>query len=359
MSLTEHIQEHNARYASRFDRSTLALPPARLWAIVACMDARLTVEEVVGIGTGDAHIIRNAGGLATDDAIRSLVISTHLLGTNEFAVIEHTGCGMLTFEDEPVRRQIAERTGADTDDLRLFAFRDLEANLREQVRDLLDKKQLEGLLSKNGVTPTTTIIAYGDNNNWFAAWFFSLLKYYGHKNVKLVNGGRAKWIAEKRPLANDAPSYPKSEYRAGTPDASIRALRDNVLEKVVAGNGTKIVDVRSPKEYAGELLAPENLPQEGAQRGGHIPGAQNIPWATAVAEDGRFKSADELKNIYGSKGIDGTGETIAYCRIGERSAHTWFVLKYLLGQERVRNYEGSWTEWGSLIGVPIEKGAAS
>ena len=212
------------------------------------------------------------------------------------------------------------------------------------VRDLLDKKQLEALLSKSGVTPDTTIIAYGDNNNWFAAWFFWLLKYYGHKDVKLVNGGRAKWVAEKRPIVTEAPSYAKTEYRAAGPDASVRALREYVLERVV-GNGAKIVDVRSPKEYAGELLAPENLPQEGAQRGGHIPGAQNVPWATAVAEDGRFKTADELRQIYGSKGIDGKGETIAYCRIGERSAHTWFVLKYLLGHERVRNYDGSWTEW--------------
>jgi len=229
---------------------------------------------------------------------------------------------------------------------------------QQPVRDLIEKKQLEELLAKNGVTPATTIVAYGDNNNWFAAWFFWLLKYYGHKDVKLVNGGRAKWIAEKRPLSNDAPSYPKSEYRAGTPDASIRALRDYVLDKVVSDNA-KIVDVRSPKEYAGELLAPENLPQEGAQRGGHIPGAQNIPWATAVAEDGRFKPADELRQIYAAKGIDGSKETIAYCRIGERSSHTWFVLKYLLGHENVRNYDGSWTEYGSLVGVPIELGAKS
>ncbi len=223
------------------------------------------------------------------------------------------------------------------------------------VRDLIDKKQLEALLSKSGVSPDTTIVAYGDNNNWFAAWFFWLLKYYGHKGVKLVNGGRAKWIAEKRPIVTDAPTYPKNEYRASGPDASVRALREYVLERVI-GNGAKIVDVRSPKEYAGELLAPENLPQEGAQRGGHIPGAQNVPWATAVAEDGRFKSADELRQIYGGKGIDGKGETIAYCRIGERSAHTWFVLHELLGLPRVKNYDGSWTEYGSLVGVPIEVG---
>jgi thiosulfate/3-mercaptopyruvate sulfurtransferase len=234
-----------------------------------------------------------------------------------------------------------------------------KTDLQQQpVRDLIDKKQLEALLSKYGVTPQTTIVTYGDNNNWFAAWFFWLLKYYGHKDVKLVNGGRAKWVAEKRALTTQVPTFPKAEYRAAGPDASIRALRDYVLDKVVSGNA-KIVDVRSPKEFAGELLAPENLPQEGAQRGGHIPGAQNVPWATAVAEDGRFKSVDELRSIYGGKGLDGKAETIAYCRIGERSAHTWFVLKYLLGQDRVRNYDGSWTEWGSLIGVPIEKGASA
>ena len=227
------------------------------------------------------------------------------------------------------------------------------------VRDLLSKGQLETLLSRYGVTAESTIAVYGDNNNWFAAWFFWLLKYYGHQDARLVNGGRVKWLAEQRPTTTEVPAYPASKYVAAAPDESLRALRGYVLEAVAGTTAgrQKLVDVRSPKEYSGELMAPENMPQEGAQRAGHIKGAVNVPWASAVGEDGRFKAADELRQIYTDKGLDGSTETIAYCRIGERSSHTWFVLKYLLGQDNVRNYDGSWTEYGSLIGAPIENGS--
>ncbi|RAQ97363.1 sulfurtransferase [Thermogemmatispora tikiterensis] len=230
-----------------------------------------------------------------------------------------------------------------------------QKELQDQViRAPINKEQLEELLSRAGVSNDTTIVLYGDNNNWFAAWAFWLLTYYGHKDVRLLDGGRAKWVADRRPLTTEVPSYPRTEYRAEEPHREVRALRDEVLSKL--GNShVALVDVRSPGEYKGELLAPPNLPQEGAQRGGHIPGAKNIPWASAVREDGTFKSADELRAIYESQGITGDKEVIAYCRIGERSSHTWFALRYLLGYPNVRNYDGSWTEWGSLIGVPIEK----
>ena len=223
------------------------------------------------------------------------------------------------------------------------------------VRDVLSKPQLEALLSRHGVVPNTTIAVYGDNNNWFAAWFFWLLKYYGHADVRLVNGGRVKWLAEQRPITTAIPAHPTAQYRASGPDSSVRALRAYVLE-AIEKKGTTLVDVRSPKEFSGELIAPENFPQEGAQRAGHIRGAANVPWATAVALDGRFKPADELRELYGARGLDGSKETIAYCRIGERSSHTWFVLSFLLGHDKVRNYDGSWTEYGSLIGAPIETG---
>ena len=230
-----------------------------------------------------------------------------------------------------------------------------QSQLQQPVqRDLATKEEIEQLLGSSGIGNGTTVILYGDNNNWFAAWAFWQLKYYGHGDVRLMNGGRVKWEAEGRPMTTESPSVSAVSYAASEGDQSIRAYRDQVLSLVNAGN-ISLVDVRSPAEFSGELMAPANLPQEGSQRGGHIPGASNIPWGQAVAEDGTFKSADDLRALYGGQGIDGGRETIAYCRIGERSSHTWFVLTQLLGFENVRNYDGSWTEWGSIVGAPIEK----
>jgi thiosulfate/3-mercaptopyruvate sulfurtransferase len=221
-------------------------------------------------------------------------------------------------------------------------------------RDIPDKAGMEALLSRSGISTDTTVILYGDNNNWFATFAFWLLKLYGHADARVMDGGRKKWVDEGRPLATDMPTVVQTAYRAAEPDTSIRALRDAVGESLGRA-GCGLVDVRSPKEYSGELLAPENLPQEGAQRGGHIPGAANIPWGQAVREDGTFKPATELRALYGGQGITADKAIIAYCRIGERSSHTWFVLKELLGYPDVRNYDGSWTEWGSLVGAPVER----
>ncbi|HKZ68714.1 MAG TPA: sulfurtransferase [Anaerolineales bacterium] len=229
--------------------------------------------------------------------------------------------------------------------------RDTQQLLR---RDIPDKAGIEELLSRSGIGKDTTVIFYGDNNNWFATFAFWLLKLYGHADARMMDGGRKKWVDEGRSLTTDVPTVTRTSYRAKEPDMSIRALRDAVMESM-GKSGRGLVDVRSPKEFSGELLAPENLPQEGAQRGGHIPGAANIPWGQAVREDGTFKSAADLTALYGGKSITPDKSIIAYCRIGERSSHTWFVLKYLLGYQNVRNYDGSWTEWGSLVGAPIEK----
>jgi thiosulfate/3-mercaptopyruvate sulfurtransferase len=225
---------------------------------------------------------------------------------------------------------------------------------RHPVRDLPTKEEWEELLSRSGITNDTTVILYGDNNNWFAAFAYWVFKLYGHNDARLMDGGRKKWVDEGRELVSEIPSYQPTTYRARLPDPKLRALRDQVHQALGASDYT-LVDVRSPGEYSGELLAPPNLPQEGAQRGGHIPGAHNIPWGTAVADDGTFKAAEQLRQIYGEKGITPDKQVIAYCRIGERSAHTWFVLHELLGYADVRNYDGSWTEWGSLVGAPIEK----
>jgi thiosulfate/3-mercaptopyruvate sulfurtransferase len=228
---------------------------------------------------------------------------------------------------------------------------DLETPIR---RNVADRDQIQDLLARAGISPDTTVVLYGDSSNWFAAYAFWLLKYHGHKDVRLLNGGRQKWQAEGRPSSTERPNYPRSDYNLDGPDSSIRALRDFILPRV-AQPGVALVDVRSPKEYKGELLAPEHLPQEGAQRGGHIPGAKNIVWSEAVREDGTFKPVEELQAIYGGQDVTPDKEVIAYCRIGERSSHTWFVLKYLLGYPQVRNYDGSWTEWGSLVDAPIER----
>jgi thiosulfate/3-mercaptopyruvate sulfurtransferase len=221
-------------------------------------------------------------------------------------------------------------------------------------RDIIDKPTFEKLASRAGIKNDTTVVLYGDSNNWFAAWSFWEFKIYGHQDVRLMNGGRKKWELENRPYTTETPQYPDTDYRAKDADFSIRAFRDEVAQVVKQG-GTNLVDVRSPDEFTGKVIAPPGL-NETAQRPGHIPGAKNIPWAMAVnQDDGTFKSADALRDLYEGAGVLSGQETIAYCRIGERSSHTWFALKYLLGYPNVRNYDGSWTEWGNVVGAPIER----
>lgn len=233
-----------------------------------------------------------------------------------------------------------------------------KSQLQDPVRrDWVTKEQFEALLGRHGIGNDTTVILYGDKNNWFATYTFWLFKIYGAEQVKILNGGRGKWIAEGRTLSKDVPSHPKTTFRAREADFSIRAFRDQVLERL-GKPSVALVDVRSPQEYSGELIAMPAYPQEGAQRAGHIPTAQNIPWGQNVKDDGTFKAPEELRALYQGKGVTPDKEIIAYCRIGERSSHTWFTLTYLLGYPNVRNYDGSWTEWGSLVGVPIENPAA-
>ena len=222
------------------------------------------------------------------------------------------------------------------------------------VRDLIDKEGMQKLLSDSGISNSTTVILYGDNNNWFACWAFWQLKYYGHQDVRIMNGGRIKWELEGKPFVETKTEVDSVPYLAKEPDESLRAYRDQIL-KALSESGISLVDVRSPDEYSGLLFAPENVPQEGSQRAGHIPGAKNIPWAQATDSDGTFKSYAELLELYKENGITGEGNTVTYCRIGERSSHTWFVLTQLLGYSNVSNYDGSWTEWGSIVGAPIEK----
>ena len=222
------------------------------------------------------------------------------------------------------------------------------------VRDLIDKEGMQKLLSDSGISNSTTVILYGDNNNWFACWAFWQLKYYGHQDVRIMNGGRIKWELEGKPFVETKTEVDSVPYSAKDPDESLRAYRDQIL-KALSESAISLVDVRSPDEYSGLLFAPENVPQEGSQRAGHIPGAKNIPWAQATDSDGTFKTYAELLQLYKDNGITGEGNTVTYCRIGERSSHTWFVLTQLLGYSNVSNYDGSWTEWGSIVGAPIEK----
>jgi thiosulfate/3-mercaptopyruvate sulfurtransferase len=232
---------------------------------------------------------------------------------------------------------------------------DWKRDLQDQVeRDFLGPADFGELFGSRGISNEHTVVLYGDRNNWFAAYTYWYLKYYGHENVKLMNGPREKWISEGRPVTSEVPRYSAQQFTAQEGDAAIRAKRDEVLAAL--DSSTRLVDVRSPQEFSGELISMAGYEQEGAQRAGHIPGAASVPWAQAVKDDGTFKSADELRELYDAKGVtDGGDPIIAYCRIGERSAHTWFVLHELLGKDDVKNYDGSWTEWGNLVGVPIEK----
>jgi thiosulfate/3-mercaptopyruvate sulfurtransferase len=278
----------------------------------------------------------------------SYVHPEYLVDTEWVAArLEDSAVRIIESDEDPLLYAIGHIPGA----VQVDWFSTLQDPLR---RDFLSKEKFEEVASRLGIKNDTTVVFYGDKSNWFACYALWLFQYYGHQNVRIMNGGRLKWEQEGRLLVKEVPSYPATKYRARRADKNIRAFRDQVLKQSKARK--PLVDVRSPKEYSGELISMPNYPQEGATRGGHIPGAVSIPWAQAVNEaDATFKSPEELQALYESRGIKPDEEVIAYCRIGERSSLTWFVLKYLLGYPNVKNYDGSWTEWGNLVDAPIEK----
>lgn len=305
------------------------------------------IEEELRGGTlsmKEANSDRNYLGGAVGAYAKDVLVDTQWVADH----LEDPSIRIVEVDENPALYAEAHIPGA-------IGF-DWQRDLQDQVkRDFLGPEDFGALFASRGIGNEHTIVLYGDRNNWFAAYTYWYLKYYGHDKVLLVNGPREKWIGEGRPTTADVPSHPAASFTAEPGDAAIRATRDEVRAALDAD--VALVDVRSPAEFSGELISPAGYEQEGAQRGGHIPGAASIPWASAVTEDGTFKTREQLAELYGGKGLTGGGPVIAYCRIGERSAHTWFVLHELLGEGDVKNYDGSWTEWGNLVDVPIETGA--
>jgi len=293
--------------------------------------------------------------MATDDKFKGYANPDILVSTEWLAEhLNDKGLRVLECDEDVLLYDQGHIPGA----IKIDWFTELNDPLR---RDYLDQANFEALLSRKGISNDDTLIFYGDKNNWWATYSFWVFQLFGHTNAKILDGGRIKWLAEGRPLETETPSYPATTYKAHSrDDSAIRAFRDDVRDLLdkegkALKSGEALVDVRSPAEYSGELLHMANYPQEGALRGGHIPGAANVPWSQAAQEDGTFKPVEQLRALYEGKGVTKDKDVVTYCRIGERSSHTWFVLKYLLGYDKVRNYDGSWTEWGNLVGAPIER----
>ncbi len=303
--------------------------------------------------TGDQSIARVDKGVTMSDAIESRgYVHPDVLVSTQWVADHATddNVRLVESDEDILLYEIGHIPGA----IKLDWQSDLQDSVR---RDFLDQAGFEALLSNRGIAPEHTVVFYGDKSNWYATYTLWLFKYFGHQDVRIMDGGRIKWEAEGRPYTTEVPAYPKTTYVAREPDDTIRAFREDVIEAVNSGSA-QLIDVRSPAEFNGEVIHMAGYPQEGAQRAGHITGAKSIPWGLAANPDGTFKSAVELEELYADKGIDADTSTIAYCRIGERASHTWFALTYLLGRDNVSNYDGSWTEWGSLVNVPIENPSA-